>query len=153
MATQAVLCFIVQEERVLLARKKRGFGEGWWNGAGGKLKEGETPLQAVLRETQEEIGIIPQDPKKAGTLLFFFEDGTPDWEVAVYRASEFAGEPSESEEMFPQWFAFGEIPYGEMWADDPYWVPLLLQGKRFEGRFTFRDNVTLLSHEIWEIED
>ena len=153
MATQAVLCFIVQGDRVLLARKKRGFGEGWWNGAGGKIKEGETPLEAVLRETQEELGIIPRDPQKVGTLLFFFEDGTPDWEVDVFRAEEYEGEPGESEEMFPSWFAFEEIPYQQMWADDAHWVPLLLAGKRFEGRFTFRDNVTLLSHEIKELTD
>ncbi|MDP2637293.1 MAG: NUDIX domain-containing protein, partial [bacterium] len=79
-----------------MAKKKRGFGEGWWNGAGGKIEEGETLEEAVLRETREEIGIVPQDPVHIGTLSFFFEDGTPDWEIAVFRATDFSGEPTES---------------------------------------------------------
>jgi len=149
--TSAVLGFIVKDNRVLLAMKKRGFGEGWWNGAGGKIKEGETPLEAILREMQEEVGIVPRDPVHHGTLHFFFEDGTPDWEVRVFRAEEFDGEPSESEEMSPAWFNFEDIPYDSMWKDDPHWLPLLLEGKRFEGRFTFRDNITLLSHEVREL--
>lgn len=145
------MCFIVKENQVLLAMKKRGFGEGWWNGAGGKIKEGETPREAILREMQEEVGIVPRDPVHHGTLHFFFEDGTPDWEVRVFRAEEFDGEPSESEEMSPAWFNFEDIPYDSMWKDDPHWLPLLLEGKRFEGRFTFRDNITLLSHEVREL--
>ena len=36
--------------------KKRGFGEGKWNGFGGKVEEGETILQAALRELKEECG-------------------------------------------------------------------------------------------------
>ena len=155
MTTKAVLCFIVQENRVLLAKKKRGFGVGWWNGAGGKVKgeEGETLLEAVLRETKEEIDIVPHDPVQLGTLYFFFEDGTSDWEVAVFHAHSFDREPTESEEMQPKWFLFEEIPYEKMWADDPHWIPLLLAGKKFEGKFTFKDNDTLINHEVQEIKD
>jgi hypothetical protein len=29
-------------DKILLAKKKRGFGAGWWNGYGGKLQSGET---------------------------------------------------------------------------------------------------------------
>ena len=147
----AVLCFIVKEGRVLLAMKKRGFGEGWWNGAGGKSEEGEELIDAVYRETREEIGIAPKDPKHHGVLHFFFEDGTPDWQVHVFRAEDFEGEPAESEEMKPAWFAFEEIPYEKMWAGDSHWLPLLLEGKRFEGKFSFRDNNTMISHEVSEL--
>lgn len=149
--TTGVLCFVVKEGKVLLAMKKRGFGAGWWNGAGGKVKDEETPLEAVLRETQEEIGIIPQNPIHCGTLNFFFEDGNPDWRVDVFLTEDFEGEPVESEEMRPAWFSVEEIPYEEMWADDPHWLPLLLAGKHFEGRFNFRDDHTMLTHEVWEV--
>ena len=30
-----------------------------------------------------------------------------------------------------------EMPYGQMWADDRIWYPLILQGRYFEGRFLF----------------
>ena len=150
--TPAVLGFIIKNNRVLLAMKKRSFGKGWWNGYGGKIKSGESPLEAVLRETREEIGIVLKDPVHHGTLHFFFEDGeTSDWVVHVFWAEDFEGEPAETEEMAPRWFFVEEIPYDAMWKDDPHWLPLLLEGKRFEGKFTFRDNTTLISHEVREL--
>ena len=36
------LCLITKGDDVLLGMKKRGFGEGLWNGFGGKVSEGET---------------------------------------------------------------------------------------------------------------
>jgi len=147
----AVLCFIIKDGKILLAMKKRGFGKGWWNGAGGKPKEGEELIDAVYREMQEELGITPKDPKHHGILHFFFDDETPDWQVHVFRAEDFSGEPTESEEMRPAWFALEEIPYDKMWSDDPHWLPLLLEGKRFEGKFRFRDNNTMISHEVSEL--
>jgi hypothetical protein len=42
--TTLVLLFNDQGQ-ILLAMKKRGFGVGKWNGAGGKIHEGETVIQ------------------------------------------------------------------------------------------------------------
>ena len=36
------LCLAIQDGRLLLGMKKRGFGARWWNGFGGKIEEGET---------------------------------------------------------------------------------------------------------------
>ncbi len=55
---QSTLVFVFNpENQILLAMKKRGFGEGKWNGAGGKVEEGETIVQAASRELREETGI------------------------------------------------------------------------------------------------
>ena len=43
------LVFLNQNEQVLLGLKKRGFGEGRWNGFGGKVEEGETIFEAAKR--------------------------------------------------------------------------------------------------------
>jgi hypothetical protein len=37
--------------------------------------------------------------------------------------------------MRPQWFSEDQIPLSQMWPDDEHWLPLLLQGKKFLGRF------------------
>ncbi len=57
----------------------------------------------------------------------------------VFEATAWSGEPVESDEMAPKWFALEQIPYASMWADDAHWLPLFLAGRCFQGQFIFRD--------------
>lgn len=50
MAACLQLAIVNQGGRVLLGEKKRGFGEGYFNGFGGKVEAGETVQQAAIRE-------------------------------------------------------------------------------------------------------
>ena len=43
------LLFVLRPGHVLLGMKKRGFGEGRWNGFGGKVEEDETIEEAAIR--------------------------------------------------------------------------------------------------------
>ena len=63
------------------------------------------------------------------------------------------GEPQETEEMRPQWYAEQDIPYDKMWADDKYWLPVFLEGKRFRALFEFDDESTILRHELRALAD
>lgn len=49
------LVLLRQGEEVLLGLKKRGFGAGKWNGFGGKLEAGETPLDSATRYPQATL--------------------------------------------------------------------------------------------------
>ena len=132
------LVMIYNDSQTLLALKKRGFGTGRWNGYGGKVHEGETVEAAATRELHEESGIVPKQMLNRGQLTFTFEaDDVDDLEVHLFHAKEYDGEPVETEEMKPQWFAHSEIPYDEMWADDPHWIPQLLEGKNIYGTIHF----------------
>lgn len=131
------LCVIHQEPKILLGLKKRGFGMGKWNGFGGKVKDGEDIIEAAKREVLEETGVPVENLEPSGKLEFNFE-GNPDTiEVNLFRAMDFNGEPVESEEMRPQWFDVGGIPYDEMWPDDRHWLPLFLKGNKLYGKFLF----------------
>lgn len=145
------LLFLKTDDQILLAMKKRGFGAGKWNGVGGKLEAGETVEQALIRECQEEIGVTPTSYSPVAELDFVQDAETDDpWHMYVYAyiCTEWQGEPSESEEMAPQWFGLDEIPYDDMWQDDEYWLPQVLSGEKVTGRFTFDKNDELLSHTI-----
>jgi 8-oxo-dGTP diphosphatase len=142
----ATLLFIVREGKILLIRKKRGFGAGKINGPGGKVDSDETPLQSALRETFEELRITPLDTDQRGELHFQFRDGYS-LHCVVFLAHDFEGQPRETDEATPLWTPLDAIPYDEMWADDRYWLPLLIRGARFTGFFEF-DGEQLLSHEI-----
>lgn len=69
----------------------------------------------------------------------------------MFEARGVTGNPTETEEMAPKWFDENNIPYSNMWADDRYWLPLLLQGKRFKGKFEFDDENTILRHTLTEL--
>src|SRR3989344_8079112 len=98
------LCVVHDHPRVLLGLKKRGFGEGRWNGFGGKIQDGETIEEAARREMEEESGIVAINLEKAGILTFEFKDDPTLLEVHLFKIHDFEGEPIESEEMRPIWF-------------------------------------------------
>jgi 8-oxo-dGTP diphosphatase/2-hydroxy-dATP diphosphatase len=131
------LCIIHDHPKVLLGMKKRGFGAGHWNGFGGKLNDGETIEEAARRELLEEAGIEPISMVKKGIIEFEFQNDPKILEVHIFHVTSFKGEAIETEEMKPQWFFIDEIPFKEMWSDDIYWMPYLLKGKKFKGRFLF----------------
>jgi len=56
---ELTLLFLIKDDQILLAMKKRGFGAGRFNGVGGKVEPGETIEQALIRESQEEINVTP----------------------------------------------------------------------------------------------
>ena len=142
----ANLVFIVQERNVLLIHKKTGLGAGKINGPGGKLEPGETAYEAAVREVQEELLVTPLSLEKMGDLHFDFVDGLKLY-CTVFRSEGFEGVPTETREAKPEWFAFDEVPYDRMWADDQYWLPEMLRGRRFRAWFRF-DNEEMLSRRV-----
>ncbi|BAL18355.1 mutT/nudix family protein [Bacillus cereus NC7401] len=51
------LCFIKRNEEILMLNRKYDPVKGLWNGVGGKIEKGETPLENVIREIKEETNI------------------------------------------------------------------------------------------------
>lgn len=145
------LLIIHKDGKVLLGMKKRGFGAGRWNGFGGKLHEGETIEEAARREIKEEAEIQVLEMEELGVIDFAWKNNPEILEVHIFKAENFEGEPAETEEMKPQWFPISEIPFDSMWPDDPYWFPLFLEGKKFQGKFLFGEGDVVLEHEIKEV--
>lgn len=152
---QATLCILVEGDppaRLLLGRKKAGFGVGKIGGFGGKVEPGESIPLAAQREMQEESGVAVRlaDLSYTACLKFFFPH-RPSWsqEVHVFLARAWQGEPMESVEMQPAWYTVAAIPFTQMWADTSVWLLRVLAGEHFTARFYFAaDNETVTSFEI-----
>ena len=43
----------------------------------------------------------------------------------------------ETDEAIPLWVDLDKFPYDNMWADDRFWIPLMLAGKKFSGYYIF----------------
>ncbi|OCT61521.1 7,8-dihydro-8-oxoguanine triphosphatase [Xenopus laevis] len=147
------LVLVVQPPRILLGMKKRGFGAGRWNGFGGKVQNGETIEDAAKRELWEESSLTVESLQKIGHITFEFVGSTELLDVHVFRADDFSGEPTESEEMRPQWFDLQKIPFDGMWPDDRYWLPLLLERKKFTAYFKFQGHDNILDYKLEQVEN
>jgi len=154
---QATLCFLKKEKdgkwnEICLAMKKRGFGEGKWNGVGGKVKVGkETIEQAAIREAREEIGVDIKENHlvKGAELAFHFPHNLDsDQVVHVYVASTWEGDPVESEEMSPFWFEIDALPYDSMWPGDSEWIKHVLEDKFVTAETTFGEGDVVLIQNI-----
>jgi 8-oxo-dGTP diphosphatase len=142
----ATLVFVIKDGSILLIGKKRGLGAGKINGPGGRLNLGESPLEGAVREAQEELHITPVGLRKGGENLFQFTNGYS-IHVHVFAATDYEGEPTETDEAIPLWVPTHAVPYDEMWEDDCLWIPLLLSGSYFEGRYIF-DGDVMLDHDL-----
>lgn len=73
-----------QDKRVAMIKKNRPpWQEGLYNGVGGKIELNETPLQAMIREFDEETGVLVDNWQLYATLrypkaeLYFFKAEVP----------------------------------------------------------------------------
>jgi 8-oxo-dGTP diphosphatase len=155
MMVRTCLCLIRRHTpggpQVLLGLKKTGFGAGKWVGLGGHIEEGEKPEMAAVREVLEESSlVVPADSLQHMASIEFRFPYRPSWDqtAQVYLTWAFEGEPAESNEIIPQWFAEDELPFPLMWDDARYWVPAVLAGRHVDVTITFaEDCATVVSIE------
>ncbi|RKX72157.1 MAG: hypothetical protein DRP49_09250, partial [Spirochaetes bacterium] len=55
----------------------------------------------------------------------------------VFQTDKWSGTPVETIEADPFWCSESELPYEKMWTDDSWWLPHMLAGRPFRGRFIF----------------
>lgn len=124
---KTTVVFPIKSDQILLGMKKRGFGAGWWNGFGGKLEQGESYEASAMRETREEVEVEIDESGlvHAADIVFRF-DGSVDVVTKAFIARAFSGNPVETEEMRPEWFALNAIPYDTMWPGDDKWIPQII---------------------------
>jgi 8-oxo-dGTP diphosphatase len=120
-----------------------------YNGVGGKIDGSESIENCAKRETKEEIGVNIKKINKTAELSFYFPH-KPEWnqKVHTYFSETWDGEPEESEEMKPDWFSPGNLPFDSMWPDDPFWLPEVIAGKLIKAKFVFGEGDIILEKEI-----
>lgn len=139
----ATLCYLKHNGKTLMVhrnKKANDIHEGKWNGLGGKFEAGETPEMCVRREVEEEAGLVIQNPRLRGLLMFPKFKGN-DWYVFVFTATEFSGELIESPEGRLEWIEDGKLTALNLWESDRIFLPWLEQGKFFSARFEYEGDV------------
>ena len=143
-------------EQILLGLKKRGLGEGLWNGFGGKLMKNEIIEHCAIREVHEECGLIVEleDLIKVAEIRFRFFNSNKIFEQHVFQTYKFSGEVLNSEEMQPKWFHKCSLPpYHQMWLDQEFWHHLMFKNYKFKGDFLLDGFKQVLRYEIELLDD
>ena len=103
-------------------------------------------MKFQFQELEFSSSLRTEIPDFTRELKFQFRDGYP-IHAHVFTANDFEGEARETDEAIPLWTSLDAIPYPEMWQDNPLWMPLLLEGVPFSGRYVF-DGDSMLDYEI-----
>ena len=105
------LCYIEQDERYLMlhrVKKENDLNHDKWIGVGGKLEDGETPEECLLREVQEETGYTLTQYRLRGIITFLSDE----WEsetMYLYTATGFTGTQCTCDEGDLVWVPKKEI--------------------------------------------
>ena len=80
MKTVSVVAAVIKDKDRIFATA-RGYGEykGWWEFPGGKIEQGETPQQALIREIKEEL----DTEIRVGELIDTIEDDYPTFHLSM----------------------------------------------------------------------
>lgn len=143
--------------RILLGLKNRGFGCGYYNSFGGKfLNEEETVEACACRELKEEtnlkVHLDEMAKSKVGIQRYTFENDPVEMIMHLFRiklentVANKGGchNVTECDEITPMWFHdINAIPFDNMFADDSLWLPMLLSSPSpltIDGWYHFQEN-------------
>lgn len=65
-----ILLFSKDTKKLLLVKRNKKPYPNLWNGIGGKIEVGETPIEAAIRECKEETGLTMISPKLLVTYVY-----------------------------------------------------------------------------------
>jgi 8-oxo-dGTP diphosphatase len=146
----ATLCYVKHNGKTLMVhrnKKPNDIHAGKWNGLGGKFEAGETPEMCIRREVEEEAGLVIQNPRLHGLLVFTNFKGN-DWYVFVFTAREFIGELLESSpEGNLEWIDDDKLTSLNLWESDHIFFPWLESGDFFSAKFEYNGE-NMLRHEV-----
>lgn len=144
------ICYIVQNKKVLMlhrTKKAHDMNEGKWIGVGGKLIEGESPRECIIRETKEETGLdlINFDLRSIVT----FDFAKYDQELMfVYVADKVQGQITECNEGDLQWIALEDFDQLNLWDGDRYFLKHIFNHHDIqELKLVYDIDNHLISHE------
>lgn len=150
---ETTLCYILKDDQVLMLyrnKKEKDVHEGKWNGLGGKVEVGETPLQCVIREVYEESGLRLESPTLIGACYYPNFNGLEEM-MYVYIAKQFKGELSDCDEGELHWRLKDEIMTLNIWESDRLFLPYVLNEQYFVGLFQY-DELNFVGGECEKVD-
>lgn len=147
----AVRVLAIRDDKILCIRYK-GKNEGYYDFPGGKIEQGETEIQACIREVKEETGVDVNKLSYVGSFNIFYPEIKKQFDMKVFMAEEVMLEPQCFLENDSFWMKIDELKK----KDKRLAITHLIDDDKFrlikEGNF----NISCIcddNHNIIEIEE
>ena len=130
---ETTLCYVQKDNNYLMLhriKKEEDVNEGKWIGIGGRIEEGETPEQCLVREAKEETGLLLTSYQYRGIVHFRSED-YEDEEMHLFTADAFEGELTECNEGVLKWIDRDKLYDLPMWEGDKLFLGLIRSEAKF----------------------
>jgi 8-oxo-dGTP diphosphatase len=145
------LCYIEKDGAYLMLhriKKKNDINHDKWVGIGGKLEEGESPHDCVIREAFEETGLTLISPKYRG-LITFISDVCDTEYMHLFTATEYTGEMiTDCPEGKLEWVDKSKVCELPIWEGDKIFFDLLNKEERFFSLKLVYENDKLIYHKL-----
>lgn len=151
------IIFIIRDDKVLLqkAAKTKKIFPGFFNGIGGHIERGETPLKGAHRELEEESGLKCADLRLTGTIHI---DVTERQGILlfVFLGSKTSGVLRSSSEGELFWIGLDSIQQLKVVEDVPELIQNSLtsleRNSRFHGSYQYDENNQRITTIEWDYQ-
>ncbi|MDE5866042.1 MAG: 8-oxo-dGTP diphosphatase [Lachnospiraceae bacterium] len=136
-----VLCLVHNEDAYLLQNRVKDDWKGYTL-PGGHIENGESIVDAVVREIKEETGLTILNPRLCGVKQFPIEGGR--YIVFLFSADEYKGKLISSEEGDMHWIKKEELSNVNLVSDFNMLLQVMLDDNLNEFQYVVED-------DIWKI--
>ena len=130
---ETVTCYLRRGNKILLLfrdKKKVDINKNKWIGVGGHIEDGETPIEAVVREVKEETNYDLIDFFKKAIIIFNF--GKEIEVMHLFVCNKFKGRMnSDCNEGELEWIPISKLDEIPMWEGDRIFLPPVLNDAPF----------------------
>lgn len=134
MIKQTTLCYIEKDGAYLMLhriKKENDENRDKWIGIGGKIENGESPYDCVIREVYEEAGVSLINPLYRGLIVFVSDEYGTEY-MHLFSATEYDGEiKSDCDEGVLEFVDKSKISSLPLWEGDKIFLRLLDTETRF----------------------
>ncbi|WP_343250522.1 NUDIX domain-containing protein [Diplocloster hominis] len=138
------LCYIEKDDSYLMLHrivKKNDVNKDKWIGIGGHFEQGESPEECLLREAEEETGLILTSYQFRGIVTFLSDDYPPEY-LCLFTADAFEGDMIPCEEGVLEWVPKQEVEQLNLWEGDHIFLNLIREGHPFFSlKLKYENNV------------
>ncbi len=146
------LCYIEKDGKYLMlhrTKKKKDINKDKWLGIGGKLEEGESPEECIVREVKEETGLALKQYKLRGFVTYVSNKWETEY-MYVFTANKFEGNLIECDEGDLKWINKEKINELPTWEGDHIFMEKLQKDNGFfSAKFEY-DGEKLVKYEMTE---